>query len=168
MALLFVLTISLAPPTVTRSAAQPNPSAPSRSIQAGIGVLPGIGVQVGFIDQERMYTRDVVFQAHLQPGLFENSGNVQISGVIGASLQIFGILETIGAIEPRTFDIHVGARIGPGLTFAFDESSLEKNQRFSLTLEPVARAIQTIGGRFYYVEVGIVRPSIRFGMMLRL
>ncbi|NND72139.1 MAG: hypothetical protein HKN43_11235 [Rhodothermales bacterium] len=137
-------------------------------IQAGIGFLPGVGIQVAYFDAKRMYVRDVVFYTHLQPGIFENSGSLQISGSLGAAVRIIGILETIGAMSPRLFDVHLGARIGPGLTFAFDESSLEKNQRFSLTLEPLARFVQEVGGRRYYMELGIVRPSLRFGLLFSL
>ena len=137
-------------------------------LQLGIGVLPGVGMQAAYIDQRRMYTRDAVFYGHVQPGFFENDGSVQVSGALGFSVRIIGILVTTGAISDRGYDIDIGARLGPGLTFGFSETPLEKNQRFSLTLEPTLRMIKEIGSRRYYLETGIVRPSIRMGALISL
>lgn len=162
--------ISLVPSQVSRAQGAGPGAGPLEGpgMQAGLGVLPGVGIQVAYFDAERMYVRDVVFYSHVQPGVFENEGNLQVSGSIGVAARIVGILETVGAISPRLFDVHVGARVGPGLTFAFDESVLEKNQRFSLTLEPVVRLVQGVGQRRYYIELGIIRPSLRFGMLFSL
>lgn len=137
-------------------------------LQIGLGVLPGAGLQLGYVDQKRMYTRDAVFYGHVQPGIFENGGSVQASATIGFSLRVIGMLETINAIDERRYDIDIGARLGPGLTFAFDETPLQKNQRFSLTLEPVLRLARGINKYRYYIETGIVRPSVRFGILARL
>lgn len=136
-------------------------------LQLGLGILPGAGLQAGYVDQKRMYTRDAAFYGHIQPGVFENDGSAQVSAAIGFSLRIIGLLETVNAINERTYDIDVGVRLGPGLTFAFDETPLQKNQRFSLTLEPVLRLSRGQNRYRYYLETGIVRPSIRFGTLVR-
>lgn len=150
------------------ASAQTPTDAPGPVLQIGPGLVPGVGVEVAYLDMERMYTRDVVFYSHVQTGVLENEGSLQLTASLGVTARIIGILETMNLARPRSFDIHIGARIGPGLTFGFDETSLEKNQRFSLTLEPIARYVQQIGRRDYFVELGIVRPSLRFGTLISL
>ena len=67
--------------------------------------------------------------------------------------------------RPRRFDVHFGARIGPGLLFRFDEDRPDRNQRFNLTFEPFIRYTLS-RNRLFYVEAGVTRPHIRAGIKI--
>lgn len=133
------------------------------NVLLGLAAVPGIGVQATYVAPGRMYTREALFLGDVSR--LTSSGSTQIAVLIGASLRIVGSLEVLGMTRPRRYDVHVGARIGPGLIFGFDEERPDRNQRFNLVFEPFVR--YTIESRrLLYVEAGLARPNIRFGFKL--
>ena len=133
------------------------------NVLLGLAGYPGIGVQASYVAPGRMYTREAVFLGDVSR--FTSTGSSQIAVVIGASLRIIGSLEVLGMARPRTYDVHIGTRIGPGLRFGFKEDRPDRNQRFNLIFEPFVRL--TIAPRkLVYFEAGLARPKIRVGIKL--
>ena len=133
------------------------------NVLIGIAGLPGIGVEATYIAPGRMYTREAVLYADLSR--FDSKASSQVAATIGASIRIVGALEVLGMARPRRYDVHVGVRIGPGLLFRFDEDKADRNQRFSLVLDPFVRYTLSLK-RLVYVEAGVSRPNIRMGIKL--
>lgn len=133
------------------------------NVLLGIAGYPGIGVQATYVAPGRMYTREAVFLADVSR--FTSTGSSQIAVAIGASLRIVGSLEVLGMARPRTYDVHVGTRIGPGLRFGFDEDRPDRNQRFNLIFEPFVR-LTIAPRRLVYFEAGLARPKIRVGIKI--
>ena len=137
-------------------------------LMLGIGAIPGLGIQAGYVAPRTLYTREALLYVDAKP-FSGKEGSVQIAVVIGGSARIIGIAETLGAVGQRRFDLDFGLRLGPGLTFQFEQTRSSKNQRFSLAFEPFLRFSSVLGPRrHYYVEAGVIRPLIRAGVLLRL
>lgn len=146
--------------------AQESSFPPSSTVMAGIGGLPGLGVAVGYVAPGRMYTREaMVFGDAIIPRR-TGDGSAYVAVVIGGSLRFIGIGETLGFLPPKKYDIDVGLRIGPSLVFEFDESRADKNKRFNIAAEPFARFARKLGPRqrTFYVEGGLIRPTLRIGI----
>lgn len=132
-------------------------------LQAGVGVLPGIGVQGGYIAPRSFYTIEGVLYVDGAPPFAGGEGNVQVAGGLGGAIRIFGILRTLGSPGYAGRDLDVGLRFGPSLFFTVGESSRTENP-FSLFLEPFVRATSTFGGgRTLFAELGIQKPFLRAG-----
>ncbi len=136
-------------------------------LQLGGAVLPGIGVQIGYIEAGPAFTREAVAYIDVAPRFRSNREELQVSAGLGAGIRIIGTLETLTLITPRVWDFHLGFRFGPGLNFAADETRSDKNQRFSLFLEPFGRfTVAPKGEQVYFLEGGINRPYLRLGVWL--
>lgn len=138
-------------------------------VQAGLGAVPGAGIQVAYLSLRSFYTREVVLYADVSPSFGGGEGSVQPAASIGASLRILGTLRTVGNTVYGGYDVDVGLRLGPGLLFPFKESREAKNQRFSLFLEPFARLTRRLpSGRLFFAEAGVQRPLFRAGFLFPL
>ncbi len=137
--------------------------------QLGAAGLPGVGIQLGYVDAGDIFTREALVYADVRPRFKSDSETLLISAGVGVSIRIVGGLETVELITPRIWDFHVGVRFGPGLLFRRNETPAEKNQRFSLFLDPFLRFTVAPGGRqTYFLEAGVHRPSLRAGVWLRI
>lgn len=135
-----------------------------RYIQAGAGVLPGVGVQGGYVAPRSFFTVEGVLYVDGSPPFAGGEGSVQLSGGLGGSIRMLGILRAIGSPGYQDRDFDVGLRFGPSLFFTVGESSRGENP-FSLFLEPFLRATSTLGGnRTFFAELGIQRPIFRAGI----
>lgn len=136
-------------------------------IQLGAAALPGVGLQLGYVDAGDILTREAVVYADMRPQFGRDDEALQVSAAVGVSLRIVGGLETIGVLHPRIWDVHAGLRFGPSLLFRRNETLAEKNQRFSLFLDPFLRfTVQPRERLIYFLEAGLQRPSIRAGVWL--
>ncbi len=153
---LFVLTLA-----TTGVAAQP--TAPrGHHLQLGLSGIPGVGLQAGSLSLRSFYTREFVFNAEVIPG---RAGNIRLSGGLGGALRLLGFGRTLGNTGYRGYDVDIGLRFGPGLTFAFNETRSTKNRRFTLFADVFARFSAALGRRrVVYAEVGIHRPVARVGL----
>ena len=140
----------------------------SDTIQLGAGALPAVGVEIGYIDVGDIFTRETTVFGHLRPRFGSDEEELQVSAGVGVGLRIIGGLETLTLITPRRWDLHVGLRFGPSLLFRRNETQAEKNQRFSLFLDPHVRFTVTPARQTYFVEVGVQKPVIRAGVWLRI
>ena len=135
-----------------------------RQLQVGLGAVPGIGIQAGYVAPRSFYTIEGMLYTDAVPGFSGGEGSVQVSAGIGAALRPLGILRTFGETN-YPYDLDVGLRFGPGLFFAFNETRVSKNQRFSLFLEPFVRfSTRLASGRMVFAEAGIQRPLLRAGL----
>ncbi len=136
-------------------------------IQVGGAVLPGIGFQIGYVDAGPAFTREAFAYVDLAPRFGSDNEELQVSAGLGAGIRVIGTLETLALITPRVWDFHLGFRFGPGLNFAAEETRSDKNQRFSLFLEPFGRfTVVPKGEQIYFLEGGINRPYVRLGVWL--
>jgi hypothetical protein len=140
-----------------------------RMIQAGPGLLPGIGLEVGYLLPASLFTREAVLYVDSSPQFAGGEGSVQLSLGLGGAIRILGVARFITTSPYTGKDLDFGLRFGPGLFFAIDETRAEKNQRFSLFLEPFIRYSSTFAaGRVFFFEAGIQRPLFRGGLLFRL
>lgn len=165
MSWLFVWLLSLAailPEPVTAQAPG------QRYIQAGAGVIPGIGVQGGYVAPRSFFTVEGILYVDGSPPFAGGQGSVQLSGGLGGAIRILGIFRAIGSPGYQRRDFDVGLRFGPSLFFTVGESSRGENP-FALFLEPFLRATSTLGGRrILFAEIGIQRPILRAGVWFEL
>lgn len=142
------------------------PFPPENTVLAGVGGLPGAGAMVGYVSPKRMYTREAVVYGVVIPSIRGRDGSAYVGVVIGGALRIIGTGETLGLIPPKKYDIDIGIRLGPALVFEFDESRADKNKRFNVAAEPFLRIARNLGKsqRTFYVEGGLIRPSLRLGI----
>lgn len=137
-------------------------------IQAGAGVIPGIGVQGGYVAPRSFFTVEGILYVNGSPSFAGGQGSVQVSGGLGGAIRVLGIFRTIGGPGYDGRDFDVGLRFGPGLFFTVGESSRSENP-FSLFLEPFLRASSTLGGeRIFFAELGIHPPVLRAGIWFEL
>lgn len=137
-------------------------------LQIGAGILPGIGVQAGYIGPRGFYTVESILYVDGSPRFAGGEGSIQVAGGLGGAIRILGILRTVGSPGYVGRDFDVGLRIGPSLFFTVGESSRGENP-FSLFLEPFLRATSNFdGNRIFFAELGIQRPFLRVGVWLNL
>lgn len=137
-------------------------------IQAGAGVIPGIGIQGGYVAPRSFFTVEGIVYVNGSPPFAGGQGSVQVSGGLGGAIRVLGIFRTIGGPGHQGRDFDVGLRFGPGLFFTVGESSRSENP-FSLFLEPFLRATSTFGGEhIFFAELGIHPPVLRAGIWFEL
>ena len=148
---------------VPESAAQGNISG-RRFLQTGVAVLPGVGLQFGYVGRHSFYTVEGTLFADGQPSLGEGESTLRVSGGLGAALRPLGVVRTIGNAN-YPYDVDFGARFGPGLFFTTGATRADKNQQFSLFLDLFLRfSSHFSNGRIFFVELGTQQPSIRAGL----
>ncbi len=133
-------------------------------LQTGLAVWPGVGVQLGYVGPHSIYTLETMIYAEGQPDFGEGESTLQLSGGIGAALRPLGVVRTIGNTDYR-YDFDFGVRFGPSLFFTTGATRADKNQQFSLFLDPFIRFSSRFGnGRIFFVEIGPQKPVLRFGL----
>lgn len=141
---------------------------PRQHLQVGVGALPGVGLQGGVVMPRGVYTLEGVLYADGSPPFAGGEGSVQVSGGLGGSVRILGILRALGSPGYDGRDLDVGLRFGPSLFFTVGASSRGENP-FSLFVDPFVRASSRLGGtRVFFAEVGLQRPLLRAGMVFDL
>ncbi len=134
-------------------------------VQGGIGVVPGFGLQGGYVATKSFFTTEGMLLVDVSPQFAGGEGSAQVSLGLGGALRPLSLVRLIGNTGYTDYDLDFGLRVGPALFFAFDETRVTKNQRFSLFLEPYARITSNFKGRrLYFAEIGIQRPLVRVGV----
>ena len=144
--------------------------APTPQLQVGLGGLPGGGVQLGYITARSFFTTEGFLYAEGTPPAF-GEGALQVSAGFGGAVRLFGLSRLLGSTAwyAATFNLDLGLRLGPSLHFAEGETAADKNQRFSLFLEPFLRFAPGRGGRWaLFFEAGTQRPYLRLGALMDL
>lgn len=137
-------------------------------LTAGVAAVRGVGVQIGYVTARNFYTREITGIVDLLPLLDRARGSVQLAVTVGGAIRLLGFERTIGNAPYRGYDLDIGFRIGPGLSYAENESRAMRDRRFNLFLEPYLRFTMASGTRrVLYLEAGIIRPHIRLGWWIR-
>lgn len=125
----------------------------------------GIGATVGMVDARTLYTREVHVLSDLEPILRKSREQGRVALLLGVGLRLYGFERLIGGAGYRGFDLDVGLRVGPGLSFSTRDTRIARNRRFVLLLEPNLRLSGAIHpNRALFVEGGTTRPYVRFGL----
>lgn len=134
-------------------------------LQAGATVFGGIGVTAGMVDARTLYTREVHLVSDLEPILRKSREQGRVALLLGVGLRLYGFERLIGGAGYRGFDLDIGLRVGPGLSFSTRDSRIARNRRFVLLVEPNVRLSGAIHpSRALFVEAGTTRPYVRFGL----
>jgi hypothetical protein len=142
---------------------------PARFIQVGAAVIPGVGIQGGYVAPRSFFTVEGIVYLDGSPAFAGGEGSIQVSGGLGGAVRVLGILRTIGSPGYVGRDFDFGMRFGPSLFFAFGGESSREENPFSLFLEPFLRATSTLGkNHTFYVELGVQRPLLRAGVWFEL
>lgn len=149
---------------VTSAAQVPESTRPRRAAQTGLALVPGAGLQVGYVATRTLFTVESIVYADGAPQFAGGEGTLQLSLGLGGAVRPLGFPRLIGTAD-YPYDFDIGLRFGPSLTFTQGATQAEKNQQFSLFIEPFLRfSSQLSGGRFYFVEAGTQRPLFRGGL----
>lgn len=134
-------------------------------LQLGLGILPGLGAQVGYLSPGAFFvTEGMVFVDGVPPFL-GGEGTVQVSVGGGGAIRTLGIARLFSEEGFEGYDVDFGARFGPALAFSTNETRAEKNQRFSLFFDPYLRFVTRFNERFtVFAEAGAQRPLVRGGL----
>ena len=144
--------------------------APTPQVQVGPAAFPGGGAQLGFVTARSFFTTETFLYAEGTPPAL-GEGSVQLSAAFGAAIRLFGLSRLLGSTAwyVETFNLDVGLRLGPSLHFAENETRADKNQRFSLFLEPFLRFAPGLSADWaLFVEAGTHRPYLRLGALVDL
>ncbi len=148
---------------------QSGPPEEGQVFQVGVGGVPGLGGQFGYISLRNFYTVEGVLYASGTPPFLGGEGTITLSTGLGGAVRILGAARVIGNVGYTGYDIDFGLRGGPGLSFRIDETRASKNRRFTLFVEPFFRFTSTFRrGRVFFLEAGFHPPLLRAGLWLTL
>lgn len=138
------------------------------AVQGGVSAVPGIGVQVVYLQPRTVFTFEAAFYADVQAP-FSDTGDrrFQAAGAVGGSLRLLQITRMVAGTGPGG-ELDVGLRAGPGLGFETEETLADKNRRFRLLFDPFLRYVRPIGGVRLFGELGLARPRLRAGVQFSL
>lgn len=144
--------------------AQTAPERPRNAMQAGLALVPGLGAQAGYVQSRSIFTVESIVYVDASPQFAGGEGTIEVSGALGGAIRPLGIPRLIGTAD-YPYDFDIGLRFGPSLTFTQGATRAEKNQQFSLFVEPFLRFSSRLSsGRLYFVEAGTQRPLFRAGV----
>ena len=137
-----------------------------RWLQLTAAAWPGVGAQVVYVQARRMYTFEALAYADFLP--WQDRNPLYVSTGVGAAIRPLGVIRTIGGAN-FAYDVDLGIRTGPTLTFIQDPTRADKNRQFSLFLDPFVRLeLHALDRTTLVLEVGAQRPSFRLGVWLGL
>ncbi len=131
----------------------------------GVAALRGAGITGGVVRARDFFVSEVNLLSDLLPVLDPSRGKRQVVLALGVAVRVFGFERIIGGAAYRGYDIDVGFRVGPGLSFSTRETKASRNTRFSLLVEPYVRYSRKMSpGRIWFFEAGSIRPHFRAGI----
>ena len=137
-------------------------------VQTGLAVLPGVGLEVGYVGPKTIFTVEGLLYIESTPPFLGGPGDAKFTLGLGGAIRPLGVIRTIGETD-YAYDVDIGIRFGPSLFFANNATRADKNQQFSLFVEPFARFATRLGnGRIVFAEAGSQRPFLRLGIWLEL
>lgn len=167
--ILFLVFVYAQPARAQETAPELPLSAPwGAQIQVAVATLGGNGLQMGVLSARTVYTREVMVLADLDPLWRDTDRRARVVLMPGISVRTLGFERLIGGAAYRGFDIDLGLRAGPGLSFDTDETVEERNRRFELVIEPYVRLTSAQARQLaWLLELGSTRPALRFGVWIR-
>lgn len=135
-----------------------------RHLQTGVAVLPGLGLQLGYVGVHSLYTLEGTLYADGNPSFGDRESTLRLSMGIGGAIRPLGVVRTIGNADYR-YDFDFGVRFGPSLFFTTGATRSDKNQQFSLFLDPFIRFSSRFrSGQIFFLEIGPQNPVVRLGL----
>ena len=138
-------------------------------VQVGAAISPGYGISAGILSVHSIYTREIQIISDLKPVFIDRGEQARVAALAGVSLRLLGVERLIGYGGYRGFDVDIGLRTGPGLSFSTRDTRVDKNRRFVLLVEPYVRfshALSNTGALI--VEAGTASPYFRLGVWIPL
>ncbi len=135
-------------------------------IQLGMAAVPGLGLNVGSVSARTLYTRELHLLSNIEPAFRSTEDQIKVAALIGVSFRVFGIERLIGNAGYRGFDIDIGLRAGPGLSFSTRDSKVDRNRRFVLLVDPIIRISRASKSAIVFAEAGGATPSLRMGVWI--
>lgn len=160
----FGLLVSLAPVCTRAQTRVQEPM--GRHIQAGVAFASGLGLNLGVVSARTLYIREIQFVSNLNPLFRETGEQTRIATLLGFSLRAYGFERLLGNAGYRGYDLDIGLRVGPGLSFSSSDTRVDKNKRFILLVEPMLRISRSTPAGLVYFEGGAAAPHIRLGMWI--
>ncbi len=139
-------------------------------LQAGVGLTPGVGVQVGFATPAlTVLTREGAFYADYRFGDAQDARLLVGLGV-GGSLRVLRVLLIATDFDPGPYDVDAGLRFGPSFAFSFiEETAATRARQFRLFADLFVRgSVQLRSGRILFAEIGTQPGWIRGGLVVAL
>ncbi len=136
-------------------------------LQLGLSALPGLGAQIGYLDATGLFTREGTLYVDGRPAFFGGEENVEVWLAGGGSIRALGVARLFTDGDFAGYDVDVGIRAGPSLTFVRNATDADKNQQFSFNFEPFLRFVtQLRPGLTVYGEAGPQPSLLRGGLWL--
>lgn len=135
------------------------------NFQFGLGFIPGVGAQVGYIKPFEIVTAEATAYLNFEPERNDRRTKLNITGAVGGSIRFMRLLrEFEGGYGPQ-FDVDLGFRVGPKIDLKFDSDT--GSDRVSIAVDPFVRlATDLRSGNAAYVEIGVIEPYLRVGMFI--
>lgn len=138
------------------------------TLQLGLGLTPGTGLQAGYVSPAfTILTREAVLYADYEPRfLDEDAGRLLVGLGVGGSVRVLRALTVIADFDAGGYDLDAGFRFGPSFFFSFfEETAASKARSFRLFAEPFVRGSLRFSRRVIYVEVGTQPSHVRGGLL---
>ena len=138
------------------------------TLQLGVGLTPGTGIQAGFVSPGfTILTREAVLYADYEPRfLDEDAGRLLVGLGVGGSVRVLRALTVIADFDAGAYDLDVGFRFGPSFFFSFfEQTAASKARSFRLFGDPFVRGSLRFTRRVAYVEVGTQPSHVRAGLL---
>ncbi len=154
-------------PLATSTHAQVSLQQTDGRLQLGLSALPGLGAQAGYLDVTGLFTREATLYVDGRPAFFGGEENVEVWLAGGGSIRALGVARLFTDGDFAGYDVDVGIRAGPSLTFVRGATEAQKNQQFSFNFEPFLRFVtQLRPGLTVYAEAGPQPSLLRGGLWL--
>lgn len=131
-------------------------------VAVGPAFVPGMGLTLGHIGAGRFVSKEVVLAAGYRSS---RDGSIRTSATVGGAIRLLNARRTVLAEADSGLDVDIGLRIGPAVLFRFEESTIDRNKRFTLVADPFLRVGYRRGATFF-LEAGIHRPAFRGGFWI--
>ncbi len=162
-ALLFLALLPAGSPAAAQFA---TPTLPT--LQLGVGLTPGTGLQAGFVSPGfTILTREVVLYADYEPRFLDvDAGRLLVGLGVGGSVRVLRALTVAADFDSGPYDLDVGFRFGPSFFFSFfEETAASKARSFRLFGDPFVRGSLRFSRRVVYVELGTQPSHVRGGLL---
>ncbi|MBT3448274.1 MAG: hypothetical protein HOB33_10095 [Bacteroidetes Order II. Incertae sedis bacterium] len=138
-------------------------------VQVGAAISPGYGLSVGMLSVQSIYTREIQIISDLKPLFIDRGDQARVAALAGVSLRLLGVERLVGYGGYRGFDVDIGLRTGPGLSFSTRDTRVDKNKRFVLLVEPYVRFSHALKNSSALVlEAGTASPYFRLAVWIPL
>lgn len=144
-----------------------------RELQVGLGFIPGVGVQGGYIFPiGDIMTIETIAQANLNPKSDTKAAQLDLAIGIGGGIRFMRLIDQASLGRKSDFDLDAGFRVGPKLFTKLGDDPVTTAKTAADTevdfyIDPFIRVAKSLrNGSRAYAEGGfITKPVIRVGVI---